>query len=304
MKLYYNMKAPGNYISKYFGIEVRNGEYVLGLSNSNASNTLSFLDDPKFLDSVQDNESIIALIVTQNLAEKVERDIELFIMDDPRFDYYTMHNDLARAGYQKNPSIIHESATIQPTAYVSEYNVKIEENVEIQPNVTILTDVEIGSNSIIRSGAVIGAEGFEYKRTLKGILPVFHDGKVIIGEEVDIGANCAVSKGFSYRNTMIGNQTKLDNLVHVAHGVQIGERCLLPASCMIAGSTSIGDDVWIGPNASVSSWLTIESNAFITMGSVVTKNVEEGSHITGNFAIPHSTFLNILKKNINEIEGK
>ncbi|MTI38250.1 DapH/DapD/GlmU-related protein, partial [Fulvivirga lutimaris] len=142
---------------------------------------------------------------------------------------------------------------------------------------------------------VVGSEGFEHKKTTKGILSVKHDGKVIIGKDVYIGALNAISKGFSYRNTIIGDSTKTDNLVHIAHCVQIGERCLLPASSMIAGSTTLEDDVWIGPGSSISSQLTIGKNGFISIGSVVTKNVNMNEKVTGNFAIPHRKFLKHIR---------
>jgi UDP-3-O-[3-hydroxymyristoyl] glucosamine N-acyltransferase LpxD len=160
--------------------------------------------------------------------------------------------------------------------------------------------VRIGRGTIVRAGAVLGAEGFEHKRTSRGILSVRHDGEVIIGERVEIGANCAISKGFSFRHTVIDDETRLDNLVHVAHGAQIGKRCFLPASCMIAGSTTIHDDVWIGPNASVSSQVQVGEGAYVTIGAVVTRDVPAGQRMTGNFAVPHAAFLSILKRNLRD----
>lgn len=280
---------------------------TLGLVDSEARETLSFLDDNSFLKSLKTNSNITGLFTTSQISEEVRAmrsDVALYIVNDPRYSFYSLQNLITKLVYSETrfKSVIHPSAVIHPKAYVSEYNVIIGADVEIEPNVTILSDVEIGKESAISAGTVIGAEGFEHKRTSKGILSVKHDGKVLIGEKVYIGAVNGISKGFSYRNTIIGDETKTDNLVHIAHGVQIGKRCFLPASCMIAGSVTIGDDVWIGPNASISSQITIQNNAFVTIGSVVTKDVSEKGHVTGNFAIPHSTFLRILKSHMNSVK--
>ena len=83
----------------------------------------------------------------------------------------------------------------------------------------ILGSAIIGENCIIRAGAIIGASGFEHKRTSKGILSVMHDGRVRIANEVEIGADTNIAKGFYGRDTIIGDQTKIDALVHVAHAV-------------------------------------------------------------------------------------
>ena len=276
---------------------------LLGLVNANESNTLSFIDDDIYMSDLIANRNISGVFVSEKYLDKVQSsrpDIAVIYCDDPRYYFYSLQNMLADKQFDETSftSIIDPSSKVHSTAFIADKNVIIGNNVLIQPNVTILPDVTIDHNSIIRSGTVIGAEGFEHKRTKRGILSVKHDGKVIIGNNVDIGANCAISKGFSYRNTIISDETKLDNLVHIAHGVQIGKRCFLPAACMIAGSTTIGDDVWIGPGASLSSQINVGNNAFVTIGSVVTKNVTEGARVTGNFAMDHKMFLKILKNNI------
>jgi UDP-3-O-[3-hydroxymyristoyl] glucosamine N-acyltransferase len=281
---------------------------TLGLINSGTAKTLTFIDDMKFLKEIRENTNLSGIFVNYKSEEAVKEarpDMLRIICDDPRYYFYLLQNTLTERFFEDNKfiSVISPTAKIHSKAYVSDYNVVIGENVEIQANVSILPDVEIGDNSVVRAGTVIGSEGFEHKRTSKGILSVKHDGKVLIGKKVDIGANCAISKGFGYRHTKLGDDTKLDNLVHIAHGVQIGERCFLPAACMIAGSTTLGDDVWIGPGASISSQISIGDNAYVTIGSVVTKNVEAGDKVTGNFALKHEMFLRVLKNNIKEAQN-
>lgn len=294
------MKIDPELIEQVTGIPCQDSLVIetLAFSNSKHPNTLTFLDDQRFLAEVNGNGNITAVITTKALEQLIHADKQRLISDDPRFDFYTLLNKVGRSRHKQWNSIINSTATVHETAFISPYNVIIGENTIIEPNVTILSDVEIGDHCIIRSGSVIGAEGFEHKRTSKGILSVYHDGKVLIGNNVHIGALNAISKGFSFRDTIIGDDCKIDNLVHIAHAVQIGKRGLFPASCMIAGSVTIEDDVWIGPNASISSGLTIQKNAYVTLGSVVTKNVLEGEKVTGNFAVPHQLFLANLKKTI------
>lgn len=297
------MYLPGKMISELAGVELNlpEGEYFLGLSNSPNANTISFCDTQKFVIEIEKNENIRALFVTADVEKSIKSGrIFKIISEDPRYDFYNLLNKAGRSNYKFFDSEIDSTAIIHEKAYISPNNVKIGANTIIEPNVTILPDVEIGNNCIIRAGSVIGSEGFEQKRTKKGILAVEHYGKVIIGDEVHVGALNSVAKGMSFRNTIIGDYTRTDNLVHVAHGVQVGKRCFLPASCMIAGSVTVQDDVWIGPNSSISSGITLKNNAFVTIGAVVTRNVDEGQTVSGNFAIPHDRFLRNLKKSLND----
>jgi UDP-3-O-[3-hydroxymyristoyl] glucosamine N-acyltransferase len=275
------------------------GEFQqLSLSDSNIPNSISFFDDKRYLNQLNENANVTGVFVTPENKHLVNLDKEIIVVDDPRWTYFTIYNYLAKQNKKYHKSQIHSSANIHPTAFVAENNVIIGKNTIIQPNVTILEDVEIGNDCIIGAGTVIGAEGFEYKKTSKGILSVFHDGKVLIGNNVVVGANNGISKGFSFRNTTIGDDTKTDNLVHIAHCVQIGQRCLLPAACIIAGTVTIEDDVWIGPNASITSGITIGKNGFITIGSTVTKSVLTNQKVTGYFAVEHTTFMKNFKKSL------
>lgn len=277
---------------------------TLGLSGSAIDNTLTFLDDERFFEDVLRNSHISGVITTELFAKRLlssRNEVIVIVSDNPRYDFFTLQNAVAdlRLRYELKESIIDDTAIIHPTAYISPNNVIIGKNVVIEPNVTILSNVEIGEGTIIRSGTVIGSEGFEFKKTTKGILSVKHDGKVIVGSNVSIGANCAIAKGFFYRDTIIKDETKIDNLVFIAHGCEIGKRCFIVASAMLAGNITMGEDVWVGPNSTISSRLKIGNNAYITLGSVVTKDINDDEKVTGNFAVPHRQFLSILKNNIS-----
>jgi UDP-3-O-[3-hydroxymyristoyl] glucosamine N-acyltransferase LpxD len=272
---------------------------ALGLSNTMQKNSLSFLDDIKYKEDINNNNHITAVLVKKDLSEVITSK-QIILCDDPRYYFYTLMSEIGKRNYVKSETKVHLTARISESAFISSYNVSIGENTIVGPNVSILPDVCIGDNCIIQAGAIIGSEGFEYKRTSKGILSVFHDGQVIIGNNVEIGANTCIDKGFSYRNTIIDDDVKIDNLVYIAHGVQIGKGSFIIACSAIAGSVTIQENVWVGPNVSIAPGRTIHNAGFITLGSVVTKDVEPDQWVTGNFAIPHTQFLKILKKNISD----
>ena len=267
----------------------------LALVDTVKPNSLSFLDEKRFTEELIGNPNITGVIIHEKLVDSRFEGRTLLLSEDPRYDYYNLINQLGKANYKKFDSEISSRALIHPSAVVSDYNVVIEDGVIIEPNTTVLPDVKIGENSIIRAGAVIGSEGFEHKRTTKGVLSVWHDGKVVIGSNVEIGANTCIDKGFSSLATTIGDYTKVDSLVHIAHGVTIGKSCFVVASSMLAGGVVLKDNVWIGPNANLSNAVVAEENAYVTMGSVVTKSIDANERVTGNFALPHKIFISNLK---------
>jgi len=283
-------------VERYTGVKVSEAFECayFGMSNTKNKKTIAFVDEERYLSEIISNDNITVVFCLKEMLSLLENKIAI-VCDDPRFTFYNYYNKITEANYVKFKSRINSNARIHSSAYVSEYNVVIDEGTYVGPNATILPGVEIGKDCYIKSGAVIGSEGFEIKRTSKGMLNVLHDGKVIIGNNVKIGANCAIHLGFSFRNTIISNEVKIDDLVYIAHGVQIGKGCLLIGKSMISGSATLKEDIWVGPGVIVSNGITIESDAYLTMGSVVTRDVSKGLKVTGNFAIDHDKFISNLK---------
>ncbi|MBX3657252.1 MAG: hypothetical protein KF740_02330 [Ramlibacter sp.] len=258
-----------------------------------ASSFLSFLESGNSAARLNANPSVQAAFVRDSDASSLREDITPVIVDDPKWSFFKLVDMLAKQKVRA-PTAIAESARIHPTASIAGEGVVVEDGVVIEPGVVVLSDVTIRSGAVIRAGAVVGVEGFEHKRTSRGLLSVQHDGVLEIGRNAEVGPNNAVAKGFSYRPTLIGNDTKLDALVHYAHGVQSGERCFIAANAMIAGHVALGDDVWVGPSVSISNRLSIGHKAFLTIGSVVVRDVAPGEKVTGYFAMPHMQFLRSL----------
>jgi len=188
---------------------------------------------------------------------------------------------------------ISPSAVIDPSVKINKDTVNIGHNVVIERDVTIGDYVEIQSNTVINQGSVIhnhvkvgsnntiGGVGFGYEPDENGnydIIP--HIGNVILSEGVEIGNNTCIDRAV-LGSTYLGKNVKVDNLVHIAHGVQIGDNSLIIANAMLAGSVNVGTNVWVAPSSSVRQKLTIDDNSTIGMGSVVVKDVEKSTVVAG-----------------------
>jgi UDP-3-O-[3-hydroxymyristoyl] glucosamine N-acyltransferase len=290
-----------SYLNDFFENLPSNANFEnMGWSNSKKKNTLTFCDDLKFIDEINENDNITGVITKPDFKFRISDLKILLINDDPRHSFYSIFNKNATKNKKSYVSNIHHSARIHPTSFISKENVTIGENTIIKPNVTILEDVEIGSNCVIQSGTVVGSEGFEYKKTTKGIISVIHDGKVIIGNNVHIGANTCIDKGFSFRDTVIMNNVMIDNLVHIAHCVHVKEYASIIAGTILGGSAEIGENSWLSINSSIAPKIVINQSGFVSMGAVVTKNVTENEQVTGNFAVNHDLFIRMFKKMLKD----
>ncbi len=163
--------------------------------------------------------------------------------------------------------------------------VQLADAVVLFPNVTVYSGVTIGARSRIHSGTVIGADGFGYAAASdKTWVKIEQLGSVVIGDDVEIGANCTIDRG-ALANTVIGNGCKLDNQIQVAHNVQIGARTAIAACVGIAGSAVIGEDCMIGGAAGVLGHLSICHGVTISAMSLVTKSIQEPGMYTGIFPL-------------------
>ena len=155
----------------------------------------------------------------------------------------------------------------------------------------------IGNNSIIHSGTVIGCDGFGYATENDVNYKILQIGNVIIEDDVEIGSNCVIDRG-TLGSTVIGKNTKLDNLVHIAHNVKIGKGCFLTAQTAVAGSSIIEDFVSFGGRASVSGHITVGKRAKLAAKSGVTKS------LAGNQTYAGMPARKISEKNKVNISGK
>lgn len=282
-------------------ILIRDGEFEsLGLITVKTnSKTITFLEDKKYINFL--NENITTVFTTEELFEFIPQNIGVATCENPRIEFFKLHNYLffnnEHYGRSKQDTLIGHGCRISNSSIISDYNVTIGNNVVLEENTIIRENVRIGNNTIIRAGSIVGGEGFDCKRIGKeSIMMVAHAGGVLIGENVEIQYNCCIDKAvFPWDNTVIGDYTKTDNLVHIGHAAKIGKRCLFPANTTISGSTIIGDDCWIGVGATISNNLVIGNDSRVSIGAVVTRNIESGNVVSGNFAIEHKKFIEFIK---------
>jgi UDP-3-O-[3-hydroxymyristoyl] glucosamine N-acyltransferase len=158
----------------------------------------------------------------------------------------------------------------------------IGDNTIIGDRVVIEQNTRIGENCIIQPGTVIGADGFAYER-LEDTLELQrfpHIGGVVLGNNVEICSNCSIARG-SLSDTIIGEGTKLDALVHIAHNVEIGRHCALTAGTIIGGSTRIGDMCWTGLNSTVKHKVKIGNKVIIGSGASVINDIDDEDIVAG-----------------------
>jgi len=162
--------------------------------------------------------------------------------------------------------------------------VKVGPHTRIMARVVIADDCEVGARCIIHSGTVIGSDGFGFARGPSGWEKIPQLGRVLIGDEVEIGANCAIDRG-ALEDTQIADGCKLDNLIQVAHNVQIGSRTAIAACVGIAGSARIGADCMIGGGAGILGHLEICDGVTISAMSLVTRTIRQPGVYSGVFPL-------------------
>ena len=167
---------------------------------------------------------------------------------------------------------------------------RLGEACRIGPAVSILHGVEIGDRARVDAGARIGTDGFGYAAGPDGAYRIPQIGGCVIGHDVEIGANCTIDRG-ALDDTRIGDRTKLDNLVHVAHNVRIGSDCLIAAQVGIAGSTVVGAGVHFGGQAGVAGHVTIGAGARISAQAGVMRDVPAGATHGGTPAQPQRSWM-------------
>ncbi len=236
---------------------------------------LTFVDHPKYYDKALNSNATTILI-----NKEVERPEgkALLISEDPFSDYMKLvkrFRPVEPATKLVNDSAeIGEGTVIQPGAFIGN-NVKIGKNCLIHANVSIYDHTVIGDNVIIHSGTVIGADAFYFQKREQKTLKFESCGRVIIKDNVEIGALCTIDKGVS-GDTVIDEYTKFDNHIQIGHDTYIGKRCLFASAVLVAGVSRIEDDVILWGQVVVNKEVTIGREAVILAASGVDKDMKGG----------------------------
>lgn len=210
-------------------------------------------------------------------------------MDNPRYVIVQLMSEIykkeKKIGISKH-AIISETSKIGSGSYIGDFvvvgdNCTIGENTIIYDRVSLVKNCSIGRGCVIHPGVTLGADGFAFERSENGELIKFpHIRGVKIGNNVEICANTNVAAG-SLSDTVIGDGTKLDAMVHIAHNVVIGKNCQITAGTIFGGSTEIGDMSWAGLNSTLKDNIKIGSSVLIAAGAVVIRDVEDVDIVAG-----------------------
>lgn len=248
---------------------------------------LVFVDHPKYYDKCINSDASFIII---NKKTEFPEGKTLLVTGQPFEAYQAIVNHFRP--FSPSMKMISDTATIgigstiMPNAYIGNH-VRIGTNCVIYPNVTIMDYCVIGNDVIIQSGTVIGSDAFYYnKKTDRDIhyKKMLSCGRVVIENGVEIGAGCTIDRGVS-NDTLIGQGTKIDNLVHIGHDTVVGKNCLFASQVGIAGATTIEDNVILWGQVGVSKTLTIGKDAVLNAQSGVPASLEGGKAYFGSPAI-------------------
>lgn len=232
-----------------------------------------FVDHPKYYDKALNSAATIVLI---NKEVECPEGKALLISDDPFRDFNKLTKYFrpfqATNVAVSDSAIIGEGTIIQPNCFIGNH-VIIGKNCLIHANVAIYDYTVIGDNVIIQAGTVLGADAFYYKKRPEGFDQLISGGRVVLENNVGIGAMCSIDRGVT-GDTTIGEGTKIDNQVHIGHDTVVGKKCLIAAQTGIAGCVIIEDEVTIWGQVGVTSAITIGEKAVILAQSGITKSIE------------------------------
>ena len=317
---------------------------VSGLSKieEGLSNTLTFLANPKYEEHIYTTNATIA-IVNKDFVPKSDlpRTLTLVRVEDayscfaklldvynqmrqkqPQIEKNAFISESATIGkdvyiganaYIGEDAVIEDNAKIYPNTFIGD-NVKVGEGTIIHPNASIYHDCIIGKQCLIHAGAVIGADGFGFAPDENGeFQKVPQIGNVILEDHVDVGANSTIDRA-TLGSTILKRGVKIDNLVQIAHNVEIGENSAMAAQVGIAGSTKIGKNVMAGGQAGISGHIKIADRTKIVAQSGIPGSIKKpDTTLMGSPGIPIDDFkrsyigfrrLPIILKKINELDKK
>lgn len=294
---------------------------------------LAFLANPKYEDFLYSTEASIIIV---NVTLKLRQPVAATLLRVP--DPYTAFANLLSA-YQdliskqlkgiQQPSVISGSATIGENVFVGAFsylgdNVRIGDDVKIHAQVYIGNDVKIGRGTVlhagvkiyqgcqvgenvtIHAGTVIGSDGFGFAPQSDGTYKkVPQIGNVVVGDNVEIGSNCTIDRA-TIGSTVIHSGAKLDNLIQIAHNVEIGSYTVIAAQSGVSGSTKIGKNVMIGGQVGIVGHITIADGSRINAQSGVTKSINAPMAVTGSPAFNYAAALRsqAVSRNLPELEKR
>lgn len=256
---------------------------VLGINEIHVvkEGDIVFVDHPKYYDKALNSKASVVLI---NKKVDCPEGKALLISEDPFSDFNKLTSHFKP--FSKANKMIATSATIgegtiiQPNVFLGN-NVTVGKNCLIHANVSIYDNCVIGDNVTIHSGTILGGDAFYYKKRSDGYDKLLSGGRVVVGDNVDIGAGCTIDRGVT-GDTIIKEGSKLDNQIQVGHDTVIGNKCLIASQCGIAGCVVIEDEVTLWGQVGVISGITIGKGAVVLAQTGIAKSLQGGKTYFGS----------------------
>ena len=259
----------------------------LSTISSASESSITFLTNSKYSGNLK-NSKACAVLVDESYKE--DKDFNYLKSKDPYLAYATLSKlfkeelnntfpFVDKSAVISENSIISKNVYIGPHVYIGP-NCVIEDNVTINANCSIVQNVSISPNTTIHYGSVLGSDGFGFAPSKNGYVKIEQLGGLKIGKNVEIGANCSIDRG-ALDDTEIHNGVILDNLIHIAHNVVLGENSAIAASCAIAGSTKIGKNFQMGGLSGVLGHLEICDDVTVGAHTLITKNISKPGNYIG-----------------------
>lgn len=292
--------------------------FDVGPLDTAEAGTLSFLDNQKYLAAFE-NSAATACILASKYADRAPTGMALLLSDEPYKAYARAaamfyptskpEAGIAPTAFVSATAVVGEGCRIDPGAFVGDRvrlgrhchvaaNAVIDEAVTIGNETVVganasLSHCDVGARVLIHPGVRLGQRGFGFAIDPKGHVMVPQLGRVIVGDDVEIGANTTIDRGAG-PDTVIGAGTMIDNLVQIGHNVQVGRGCIIIAQVGIAGSTVLEDFAVVAAQAGIAGHLRIGSGAQIGAQSGIMRDVEAGARMLGSPGLPARQFFRQL----------
>ena len=261
--------------------------------NEASDRDISFFHNIKYIESLQKTKSRVVIIPQETNGTKLPEGKTLIRVKNPQSAFAVILALIDRERQsQHHPKGIHPKAHVEPTAVIGAgtivypgcfigHNVRVGANCLLYPNVVLREDTQVGDRVIIHAGTVLGCDGYGFVPQAAHHHKIPQIGKVVIEDDVEIGANVTIDRATT-GETRVGAGTKIDNLVQIAHNVQIGRNCLITGQVGMAGSARVGNGVMMGGQVGISGHITIGDGAVIAAQSGVMNDVQPGEVLFGS----------------------
>jgi len=309
-----------NEIAQLVGLKCDNDIKISGLNSllDATQSELTFLENKKYVNDLKNTKAAAILVNLENSKEVPSSTIAIICEEPYLFlakisklfapNVIEMDGEKPLIGggtkvmpnvYIGKDSVVGSDCTIMAGAFIGD-NVKIGNNTIIYPNVTIYRDCKVGNDCIIHAGTVIGSDGFGFANTKDGkYIKIYQNGNVIIGNDVEIGANSAIDRAV-FNSTIIEDGVRIDNLVHIGHNCKIGRGSILVGQVGLSGSTTLNPYVIMGGQSGTAGHLEIAPFTTIAARGGVTKSITEPKKSWAGFPLfEHKQWLKLQGKIAN-----